>query len=197
MSQTVISKYQNQVKLSPFRFADPLHSGIELGYERLHGYFSTQLSAGYLFTTTFNQAYKNYKGFRIGVEEKFFLRYRQNRYLSFEAIHQQNSFNNVELFVHDSTTTSRYFQYTDSVTVDRKALICNFKLGRQLFIKKFVKDFSFGLGFRIRSVTHEGKIFRGDKLLAPRHPNIHYGANSEKKDVAVNIPFNIRIGFRF
>ena len=69
--------------------------------------------------------------------------------------------------------------------------------GTQILMRRFVMDFSLGLGMRFRHIVHEDKIYSGDRMISPRHPNVHYQANSEKKDIALNIPMNIRLGFRF
>jgi hypothetical protein len=190
----------NQLKFAPLRLIDPVHSGFEISYEkRYNDRFSTQGIAGYLTKGIFNNDYKNYKGYRLGIEQKYFytLRRGPERYLSVELITQKNSFNTVGGFDHDSTNTSPSFTYKDTITIRRKATIFNVRLGRQLVIWHLVADISIGIGVRFRTVIHEGKIYPGDKLIAPRHPNVHYEANREKRDAALNIPMNIRLGFTF
>ena len=191
--------YFNQVKLSPFRFIDPVFSGVELAYQRRHGQLASQVSIGKFFTTVLNSAYNNYDGYRIGAEERYFFKNKhdQERYLSLELVHQFNSFSGSFRFTHDSTTTSPSFLYNDSITIRRSISIINFKFGKEVFLGRFVFDFSIGLGLRIRNVAHEDKLYPGDKMLFPRHPNIHYHANAEKNDVALNMPYNIRVGFIF
>ena len=193
------STYKNQVKVSPFRLLDPVHSGIEISYERKHAAnFSAQFSATYFIKNNFAHDYEDYKGYRFGIEEKYFFPYRiRNIYLSAEAVYQKNSFNTIAAFDHDSTATTRFFTYSDSIKIKRRAAIINVRTGRQFKAGRFVADISIGIGVRFRKVVHEGKIYPGDKLPVPRHPNIPYEANREKNDAAFNLPMNIRIGFMF
>jgi hypothetical protein len=198
-SQHKKAVYYNQVKISPFRLVDPVHSGIEFSYERRHNKnYAGQFSFTQFITNNFTKDYENYKGFRVSIEEKYYFPlYIRNPYLSLEAVFQKNSYNTIGLFEHDSTTTTRYFQYNDSITIRRKAVIINVRLGRQFMIGRIVADLSFGIGVRFRNVDHEQKLYPGDKLLPPRHPNINYEANREKKDAAFNVPLNLRVGYVF
>lgn len=191
--------YKHQVKISPFRLLDPVHSGIEIGYERKHSpRYSTQFSATFFMRSIYNRAYENYKGYRLGVEEKYFFTNRTRKiYLSAEAVYQKNSFHTMVGFIHDSTITSPSFRYTDSVKIKRRAVIFNIRTGRQFMIRQLVTDVSIGIGVRFRKVIYEGKINPDDEPIGSRHPNIHYEANREKNDAAFNLPINLRIGFMF
>ncbi len=94
ISQRAAVVYKNQLKISPFRFLDPVHSGVELSYERRHmGRYATQLSGMYFIKSNFISKYQNYNGYRIALEEKYFLSgWARILYLSAEAIYQNNSF---------------------------------------------------------------------------------------------------------
>jgi hypothetical protein len=198
-SQNKPGNYNTQVKVSPFRLLDPVHSGIALSYERrYHKKYATQISGMYFTRNNFTRAYENYKGFRFSLEEKYFLPGGfQNEYFSAEVIYQKNKFNYITSFIHDSTVSTPSFVYLDSVQIKRRAAIINLKAGAQFMIKQFVADISVGIGIRFREVVHKDKLYRGDEMLAPRHPNIHYAANREKHDAAFNFPLNIMIGFMF
>lgn len=187
----------NILNFSPLRLVDPLHSGVEIGYEKLYGHFSTQVFAAHLFRSAFNETYTNYNGFRLGAEQKYFLPLRPNKYISAETSYLLNRFETVGLFRHDSTNTANEFQYRDSIRLRRQIIALNLKYGQQVNFRRLVFDLSWGLGLRYRNIQHKDKILPGDKLVGPRHPNIHHYANSEKKNLTLNIPMNMRIGFSF
>ncbi|MBC7937762.1 MAG: hypothetical protein H7Y86_20630 [Rhizobacter sp.] len=65
---------KNSICWSPFRIADPVNPRIELGFERSHSKnYALNISAGYM-TRFFNMnAFSNYIGVRVSVEEKYFV----------------------------------------------------------------------------------------------------------------------------
>src|SRR5688572_20567996 len=71
---------RNQIKVSPLRVIDIPAPGLELSYERLHAirfakfeYISSQLSVAYLDNLLHLEEDRIPKGYRISLEEKFFV----------------------------------------------------------------------------------------------------------------------------
>ena len=198
-SQPELLPHPNQIKFFPMRLLDPVHSGIELAYERkLNPHIALQPSVVLFVKNNFNKEYENFKGRRLALEGKYYFPYRvRNSYVSVEAAFLKNSFTTVGSFEHDSTLTSRFYYYSDSILIRRNTAVLNIRTGRLLILGRFVTDISLGIGLRFRKVVHEGRLSPGDKLSPPRHPNIPYEANREKKDAVFNLPFNIGIGYLF
>ena len=75
LAQTsTLSYYKNQLKISLFRYIDPINPGAEISFERITSKKSSfQLSISYLddLLSTTNRVM--YGGYRISVEKKYFV----------------------------------------------------------------------------------------------------------------------------
>lgn len=71
--QTDFEIHKNQIKFSPVKMIDPINTGIEISYERRTGNFSTQIATAYLTDIFRVGDFRQLKGFRIGIEKKYFL----------------------------------------------------------------------------------------------------------------------------
>lgn len=202
-AQTNLNTYKNQLKFSPFRLIDPVNPGVELSYERLHGKnFSTQLSVAYMTDPLKAAYYSSFKGFRLALEEKYFIENTSfvHKYFSTDIVFCKTTINDIGRFgIYESSLDSlaRLYNYADSFTVHKQTLTLNFKLGFQIIKKHFVIDMCMGVGVKYKDVQHSDRLIPTDKMEIPRHPNVYYYSEKEGKYFTMNIPMNIKIGYIF
>jgi len=200
-------KSSNILKLTPLKLVGLINPSIEMSYERKTGRsFSTQIMASYLLPISImdigSDFKPNIKGFRVSVEEKFYLKKSAplGPYLSFEFNYLKNQYKDIWNFgIEDiySDTTYNFTNYPDTFGIKKQTFSFNLKLGYQLIVRRLSFDFYAGLGIRYKDVSHFDRINPNDEMEMPRHPNIYYYTNKEGKYWTISIPLNVRIGWIF
>lgn len=200
--------YKNQLKFSPAKVFDIINPGIEISYEKRTGNFSTQVSASYLTDLLNITEYNQLKGFRINLEEKYFLNLQDKKIFRQEKSFQPYFSTNLA-FANVSFKTDARFgieypyldiysnNYVDYFRVKKQTIVLNFKYGFQKIYHHFVIDFSFGLGLKYKNVKHFDRSVPEDKMEDSRHPNVFNISNKEMNGFTLNIPATIKVGYTF
>lgn len=195
LSQNITPHYRNQLKLSGLRPINFFNPGIEISYERLtDNKFSTQLSAGWA-TNVLGKPYERLRGYNIGLEEKRFLSQKSNsaKYISLWL--NNGNIRYREKTYGDGIDPITSLRIVDTFTIVRKTLSLAFKYGIQYYDNRFVLDINFGIGLKYRTVKHYDRIY---EYYGPReYTDFIMAANVEKKGIVVQVPINIRLGYRF
>lgn len=199
--QGVMPVPSNQLKLSPFKVADPVNPGIEGSYERHYGErFATQLTYAYLTDPIGVTPYGDFSGHRLGLEQKYLVQavkhYRT--YLSFEVSAARAKYTSVGEFGYRPPAVDTFlYTYFDTISVHKRTTSFNVKAGRQFFFGNLVVDIGLGLGLKHRNVYHRERIASADEMNSPRHPNAYYMADKDGKYFTLNVPLTIRLGYTF
>lgn len=191
---------KNILKFSPVGLLGLVNPGLELSYERkTSSKFSTQFMGAVLFDLK-NRS--SVIGFRTSIEEKYF--YRESApvgpYVSFEINYLQKRYYDTWNFgIADVYYNPDYkdTNYSQRYGINKKTLSLNLKWGYQKIIKRFVIDFSTGLGVKYRDVCHFDRINPNDEMEGTPHPNVYLISNKEANEWTISIPFNISIGWIF
>lgn len=202
------NNYKNQFKLSPVKIADLINPGIEFNYERKFGNFSTQLSAAYLVDVFGITVFSNFKGFRVGVEEKYFLNSQRkiffrkreyfHPYLSASLAFAKVDYKFESKFgIIDPDTDFVTYEYLDAFGIKKQTMALNFKYGFQTIYKHWIVDISFGLGLKYKNVEHYDRNNPTDQLIESRHANVYDISNKEMKGITLNVPATLKIGYVF
>lgn len=184
--------YRNQFKISPLRILDPVNPGFELSYERLHSKrFSTQLSFARL-TNVIAKHYPDFRGYRISLEEKYFLKAasKTSRYISVDMIHTDSNFEDMTTF----RDTVNNMNNTETFSVTRKTTSFNFKYSKQLELNRFILDVCIGMGIKYRDVVHKNRTL---PTIPIKEPEILSSSKAEGKNVTLNLPLNLKLGYMF
>lgn len=196
---------KNQLKFSPLRLLDIYNPGLELSYERIfEKRYSTQLSVTYLndglfLNVTGISTYQDFKGLRISLEEKYFIKpYKYfKKYFSGEFIFYQANIHDIMSFGSESTYYYDSLAYKDSITINKKMLTFNVKFGVQLQVKHFILELSGGIGIKYKDIRHVERLNPDDYMQRPRHLTGDASALEEGNRYAVNFPLNIKLGYLF
>src|SRR5690606_8797522 len=178
------SNYKNQLKLSPIKIVDLINPGIEINYERKFDDFSTQLSVAYLTDVFGITEFTDFKGFRIALEEKYFLNSKSKKifqkreyfhpYFSASIAFTKTDYKFESSFgLMDSDTDFVTYEYLDIFGVKKQTMSLNFKYGFQTIYKHWIVDISFGLGLKYKNVKHYDRNNATDQLIKSRHPNVY------------------------
>lgn len=188
-AQTTFQSHPVQIKWAPLRLFDPVNSGLELSIEKNHRKTSTQLIAAYLMPVQFD-GYDNLKGFRLGVEEKYFTKTnnRFRNYISAEFIVSKLKLDDVSYF----NDTINGIRIEDAYQIQKNLVLLQFKIGKQYVWKRFVFDFSIGAGAKYIRTKHIDRIYPRNLL---KDFNLIFSSKSEANRITLNIPATIRIGF--
>lgn len=206
--QTDFEIHKNQIKFSPVKMIDPINTGIEISYERRTGNFSTQIATAYLTDIFRVGDFRQLKGFRIGLEEKYFLNsstrkiFQQTKYnqpyFSIDVAYTKVDYKFTAIFGTEVSPDEPLLnEYKDDFGVKKQKIVLNFKYGLQKRYNNFVFDFSFGIGLKCKNVKHYDRDNPTDKMQNSRHPNVFDSSNNEMKGFTLNIPANVKIGYVF
>jgi hypothetical protein len=191
IGQQLDTIYKNQIKLSVFRLVDISNPGIELNYERYHSKkFSSELSAAYMGNIVRSE---NFKGFRIGFEEKRFLKRptQVRTYISTQIVYNNSALKNVDNFGYDTSTNT---QINVPFTIVKKTAAFNVKLGFEYALGRIEFDYFFGIGIKYREFKH---VDRKYPFVGPKHWNIYDPIMSERHSWNLNLPSTFKIGYIF
>ena len=192
---------KHSITWSPFRIIDFVNPGIEMGYQQLHGKnYASSVSIGYMINFYNTDAFSNYRGLRIALEEKKFVTFGpefSRNYISAEAVFLTNRYSTVGLFARDTSFNAP--TYNDSFRINKQTYSLNLKFGFLLDtrFKNFYVDFSFGAGLKYKSVKRSGLVDPAAPDALPRHPNAYYESNKKGNYFTGNIPANIRLIYCF
>jgi hypothetical protein len=185
---------ENQIKFSPLRMLNYTAPGLELSYEIVYGKFSTQLSAAYLIDLVhYIKVRPELKGMRFNLEEKYFIKFTDNRDFRF-YVSSEIGYNNVN-FVAEEGFWNRIKDegYWARYNKKSRSIIVNEKLGGQVFAGNFVFDFSIGLGVVFKNVVDYNKP-PDEELLDGLLNGVLEVAG---KHTFLNVPFSFKMGYRF
>ncbi|RYD56280.1 MAG: hypothetical protein EOP56_13180 [Sphingobacteriales bacterium] len=189
----------NQIKLMPIRMIDPVNPGVDVGYERAYGKWSSYVGVAFMHEFLDMATFTNYQGHRWSFEQKYF--FQSSRSKIFGAPQYERLFTGIELshLNVQSTESSRYensarYIYWDDFDVFKKSYSCNFKIGVQVHISFFVLECYTGVGFKHRNIQTSGKI---DPTAYQIDREFRYYSVNDGITNTINLPAGFRVGFIF
>lgn len=200
---------KNQLKLEMMRLINPVNPGVELAYEHdyYHGFLGTQISATYVYSIKDMTVYDKLRGFRIGIEQKWF--YSNPKYFKRTArpyvsiLYQyQNSKFNASSFFLDSTLTDPLFSdgkpgYIDTFNGTKTFHAFNVTYGVQFVKQHFVFEFNAGIGGKTKVIRHYNRINPSSELYTGRHGIIQYESLKDGTIGFINIVAQLKLGYCF
>jgi len=194
---------KNQIKLSPLRLIG-IDRGIDLSYERqFSSGFSVQITGRYIvdiFENTSLSTYNNLNGYAFYIDPKYYFNTTQQSrtFVSINLGHINCQYKIVDDFINPNADTinKMEFDFRDTVAVSRKVFDFTINCGVQKYYKKFLFEFSAGLGLRYREITIEEKLFTDQHMFKNRH-QIFGGPNEEGHFFSPLIPLRFKVGYRF
>jgi hypothetical protein len=196
--------YVNQLKVQPLRLFTDIR-GVFVSYERMYKRrYSTELTAAYIFDPFFVKeirTWRNMYGHFFGLEQKLFIGQFEHdiHYVSLEASYRKFQCDLITYFAipHPKDSIEEAHLHEDSVKVKHKAYTLNLKFGQQYHYKRFVFDWSIGLGLRYRDVIHENKLHPNDQMRGSRHLNVRDATLGEGEYMLPGFYLGMKIGYRF
>jgi len=196
---------KNKINFTPLSLVNGYHPAWEFGYERLHGTSrATQVSVS-LFRSWNNDFARNSKGFKLGLEEKFFFR-SQDRMrvygsLSLEYWHKEHDALLNLLVVDAQGDPAIPWRTFSRLTTIRKQFIGIVpRIGIQQYITpRLVLEGYFGVGFRARKVQHLNRspFTQHEDDFDWFFTDVEYLSNRETKNITPNFDLNFRIAWVF
>lgn len=198
------SLYSSQIKFAPVKMINLINPGVKLAYELRHSQkFATQVSGVYLRDFFGSSPYKDYRGYKFLLEEKFYHGQRRafSRYVSLETGYYKAKMLNKTIFVPVAIETDDdlYYesQYEDQYNLKRDGVITNAKYGMVFLIKRFTIDLSFGIGTTIHRIDHSNRLDPEDKFFKTRHINFYHMMEEEGRRITPNFPISVKFGYIF
>jgi hypothetical protein len=190
-AQNKMPDHINQVKLALFRTIDVVNPGIEVSYERRQSFrLGTEVSVASMRNLFLSG--ERYKGYRLSVEEKYFVGKLSSvhLYLSGQLVYNNSELKNYENTGYD--TLSRAF-VTENFRIVKQTAAFNVKYGYEIMAGHFVIDVSCGLGLKYRKVKHYNQKYP----MVQREWDIYYSSVQEGTSWVFNMPFTIKFGYSF
>ena len=205
----------NSIVFSPFNLLDAVNPSFQLGYERMiNPKWAAQIEGGYiinkgLINIVLNpqesaDEYSN-KGYKLRIELKRILISQKefNIYSSGELFYLKNKSEVINQFVvsdpsYDYSFGSPpndddSFYYDDYFTNDKSKYGMNIKGGIKVFIGSVFFETYVGLGVALRNNVHTNRENYNDKPLDESVLN-----NNQRGEMWIlNIPLNLKVGYRF
>lgn len=190
-----------QIKFSPAVLGDFANPGIQLSFEKRHSYrYASEFSVGWLHSFVRELSFDDLRGFRLAFEEKYFRlkknpESRANTFLSCQLSYLNVKYTDYGEFIKDTALhTPAYF---DTLKVARQTMSFNIKAGVQINVKRFVLEFSGGVGLKYKMVKRS-ELFDENAYEPPaRHPNVFAIASQPGHYFTLSVPLNVSIGYRF
>ena len=138
--------------------------------------------------------FRQYTGFRLSLEEKFFyadLMGRQD-YISAELNFLSVNYTTETLFRKGSSFS--FADYVDTFGVNKKTYSFNIRRGHQFYFGRLVFDASMGLGVKYKELGWDDINDPSATEVTPRHPNVYHISNRPGSYFAFNLPINVKIG---
>jgi hypothetical protein len=207
---------KNSIVFSPLCLLDPINPALQLGYQRMIGLkWELQLEGGYIINKSplilfFNPGessdeYTN-KGYKVRTELKYIIikKRKFNFYSSCEIQYLKNKSEVVNQFIVSDPTYDYSFdlpsdakeneyEYNDYFTNNKTKYALNIKGGIKLFAGSMLFEGSSGLGIAYRKNIHSNRENLNDAPLDDSFLN----DNLKGEKIILNIPLNIKIGYRF
>lgn len=196
-SQHTTGRAAGYLKLSPLKLLDPVNPGLELAFELQYNQkHASQLSFTYQHSFLPEKTITGYGGFKGAFEQKYFLQKKkaQNRFIATELAWSKVHYTTQADFLLDAADPGS--KYTDSFRIDKKNYSINFKYGFQFITKRFLVEFSAGLGMKYKSSSRSGLLYPGKYELQSVDPNVYRMANREGNIFILNVPVGFRLGYR-
>lgn len=215
ISKQIIFEKPNSILFSPFNLLDPINPSFQLGYERmLNPEWALQLEGGYIINKGLinillnpqegSDEYSN-KGYKLRFEIKRTLvsKKRIRLYSSCEFFYLKNVSDVINQFVVSDPSynysfgtppnNEKSYYYDDYFTNDKSKYGMNIKGGIKVFIGQvFIESYT-GLGIAYRNNIHSNRENINDASLDESFLN----DNLQGEKIILNIPLNIKIGYRF
>ena len=213
VSEPIIIEKPNSILFSPFNLLDPINPSIQLGYERaLNPKWALQIEGGYiinkgLLNILLNpkegaDEYSN-KGHKLRFEVKRTLVSKKlfRLYSSCELFYLKNVSDVINQFVVSDPSYNYSFgtppndesYYDDYFTNDKSKWGMNIKGGTKALIGPVFLEAYLGLGVALRNNIHSNRENINDKSL----DESLFNNNLQGKMWILNIPLNLKIGYRF
>ncbi len=211
---TIIEK-PNSILFSPFNLLDPINPSFQIGYERmLNKKWAFQIEYGYiinkgLLNTMLNpqekaNEYSN-KGYKLRFELKRTLVSKKEFrvYSSCDLFYLKNVSDVINQFVVSDPSyeysfgippnNDESYYYDDYFTNDKTKYGINIKGGIKTFTGPVFFEAYLGLGVALRNNVHSNREKNNDESLDKSFLN----NNLQGEMWILNIPLNIKIGYRF
>jgi hypothetical protein len=191
----------NQIKISPAMFSDPANPGIEISYEKRHTErYASQFSVALLRSFIPDLSFDDFSGFKIAFEEKYFRKKKYpeskaNPFLSGQLSYINVKYTDYNEFIQDTALITP--AYYDTFRVAKQTLSLNVKAGLQIAYRRFVLEFSGGIGLKYKMINRS-ELFDVNAYQTPtRHPNVFAIASQPGNYFTLSVPLNVTIGYRF
>ena len=214
VSEPTIIEKPNSILFSPFNLLDPMNPSFQLGYERmLNQKWALQIEYGYiinkgLLNILLNpqekaNEYSN-KGYKLRFElKRTLVSKKQFRvYSSCDLFYLKNVSDVINQFVVSDPSYDYSFgtptnnddsYYDDYFTNDKTKYGMNIKGGIKAFTGQVFFEAYVGLGVALRNNVHSNRENNNDESLDKSFLN----NNLQGEMWILNIPLNIKIGYRF
>lgn len=202
--QESFKSYSNQIFISPLRIIDLANPGVEIGYQRAYGKnLATAVSVARMIDLVIAhlpndpRAINNYKGWRLQMEQKYFLpTLNSNRpYLAVDAMYLKVNYDTGSTFAADTARGTP--EYHDDFHINKTNFSLNAKLGIQIPVKHFIFDFVAGIGVKHRLATRSGLEEPNAYEIIPPDINIWTQTNKAGNEFTISLPLNIRVAYEF
>jgi hypothetical protein len=193
-----VTQYKNQLKLSPLRVFG-LDPGVDLSYERLlSSQFSIQITGRYVVDMF--RLVDNLHGFGVYLEPRYYINTSatSRTFVSLNVGYLNCQYKTEEDFMNPNADSINKLDYdfVDTVLVKRQTAQLTLNYGVQKYYKRFVFEFSAGLGIRYRESALSDKLYADQYMFKNRH-HIFGGPNEEGYFFTPLIPLRFKVGYRF
>lgn len=176
-----------------------LDPGVDLSYERrLSSQFSIQITGRYVVDIL--RPMDNLHGFGVYVEPRYYLTTtaRSHTFMSLNFGYLNSQYKTEENFMnpHADSINKLDYDFVDTVLVKRQTAELTLNYGVQKYYKRFVFEFSAGLGIRYREIALSDKLYADQYMFKNRHW-IFGGPNEEGYFFTPLIPLRFKVGYRF
>ncbi len=197
-------KHKNQISIFPFPLISDYHSGIDFGYQRLHGgKFATKFNIRYFLPRNNNYA-RNARGFTFEILPKYYLRNqdvtRIYAALSIEYLRKDHEaafeFFIPDNFDDDDLTNDTFSQI---LPLEKRFISLTPRIGIERYLSdRLVLDAFFGIGLRYRETRVIGANPNFELSLPDEGWfNFAYDSNRPSIRFSPNLDFNFSIGWVF
>ncbi len=197
-----VKGYLNQLQFTPLKLIGWINPGIEVSYERLNGSrWSTQVTGTYLLPRPLLNIVgvkvdPQKKGFKIAVEEKFYIRKMEAKGFYVAAAMAYMYSRNIAEMNFESLALNR--SYRDTFEITKNNLYFSLQCGYYFTFKRIIVTFSGGFGAQYRNAAYAGRINTEDQFTAtPIFIYLPHFYNKAGRSWEGYFPLTMRIGYLF